>query len=115
MKQISILIMTVLLLSQVALAQTSSGQMTGVRRNIATVIFAGLGGAVLGLSTLSFYGEPQGHVSNIWLGLGAGLIAGTIYISAKDSNYSQMEIPTNPNQLQKHRSAPQFFVYNFDF
>lgn len=50
------------------------------RRGIATVIFCGLGGALLGLSTLSFYGKPQDHTSNIYGGLGIGLVAGLSYV-----------------------------------
>lgn len=51
-----------------------------LRRNAATIIFCGLGGAVLGLSTLSFYGKPQEHLGNIYVGLGVGLIAGSGYV-----------------------------------
>ena len=42
--------------------------MSGPRKQLATIIFAGLGGAILGLSTLSFYGRPQDHLENIALG-----------------------------------------------
>lgn len=115
MKKMAILLGLVLMLSQSAFAQNHSSQMPNMRRSVATVIFAGLGGAVLGLSTLSFYGEPQGHVGNIWLGLGVGLLAGTAYVSMNSDGYSQIEVPTNPNQRQRHRDAPQLFVYNFDF
>lgn len=62
-----------------ARAQGSS-ELPGVRRSVATVIFCGLGGAVLGLSTLSFYGKPQDHTGNIYAGLGLGLIAGVAYV-----------------------------------
>lgn len=115
MKKGLLLVTMVLFLSQTAFAQTNTSQMSGFRRNVATIIFAGLGGAVLGLSTLSFYGEPEDHVSNIWMGLGVGLIAGTAYVTTRDTNYSQLEIPTNPHQLQKHKNAPQIFAYHWDF
>jgi len=36
---------------------------------------------VLGLSTLSFYGEPQTKLSNIAIGFAFGIIAGTIYVT----------------------------------
>lgn len=45
-------------------------------------MFCGLGGAVLGLSTLSFYGQPEQHISNIYVGLAVGLLAGTSYVIA---------------------------------
>jgi hypothetical protein len=48
---------------------------------LATIIFAGLGGAVLGLSTLSFYGRPQDNLSNIAIGFAVGVIAGTTYVT----------------------------------
>lgn len=51
-----------------------------LKRNLATVIFASIGGAVLGLSTLSFYGHPQDHTDNITTGALLGLAAGTGYI-----------------------------------
>ena len=60
--------------------KTSTG---GPRRQIATIIFAGLGGAILGLSTLSFYGRPQDKLSNIAVGFAIGVIAGTAYVTYK--------------------------------
>lgn len=47
---------------------------------------AGAGGAVLGLSTLSFYDKPSKHISNIWTGAALGIIAGVIYVAF---NYAQ--------------------------
>lgn len=55
----------------------------GPRKQLATIVFAGLGGAVLGLSTLSFYGRPQDYLSNIGIGLALGIITGTIYVTYK--------------------------------
>lgn len=53
----------------------------GPRKQLATIIFAGLGGAVLGLSTLSFYGRPQDKLSNIAIGFAFGVISGTAYVT----------------------------------
>lgn len=61
------------------LAGPAEAQVSG-RRSVATVIFCGLGGAVVGLSTLSFYGSPQDHTGNIYTGLGLGLALGTAYV-----------------------------------
>lgn len=61
-------------------SKTSSA---GPRKQLATIIFAGLGGAVLGLSTLSFYGRPQDHLSNIAIGFAIGVITGTTIVTAK--------------------------------
>lgn len=76
-----ITIVCVLFWAQTVFAQSPA--VVGPRRQIATIIFAGLGGAVLGLSTLSFYGEPQEHASNIATGFGLGIIGGVAYVSYK--------------------------------
>lgn len=52
-----------------------------VKRTVATVIFSSLGGAILGLSTLPFYGEPQEHANNITAGALLGFIAGVGYVT----------------------------------
>lgn len=49
------------------------------RKQVTTIIFSGLAGAVLGLSTLSFYGRPQERLSNIAVGGAIGLIIGAGY------------------------------------
>jgi hypothetical protein len=51
----------------------------GPRKQITTIVFAGLAGAVLGLSTLSFYGRPQEKLSNIAVGFAIGVIGGAMY------------------------------------
>jgi hypothetical protein len=65
--------------------------MGGPRKQLATIIFAGLGGAILGLSTLSFYGRPQDYLSNIAIGFAVGIIVGTSYVTYKAA--------TNPQEL----------------
>jgi len=40
---------------------------------------AGLAGAMLGMSTLSFYGRPQDNLANIAIGFAFGVIIGTTY------------------------------------
>lgn len=63
--------------SQASSAQVESREF---KRGMATVLLSTLGGAVLGLSTLSFYSQPGDHVSNIPLGALVGLIAGSGYL-----------------------------------
>ncbi len=53
----------------------------GPRRQLGTIIYAGLGGAVLGLSTLSFYGRPQDKLANIAIGFAVGVIGGTAAVT----------------------------------
>lgn len=63
----------------------------GPRKQLATILFAGLGGAVLGLSTLSFYGRPQDKLSNIAIGFAFGVIVGTTFVTYKAA--------TNPSEI----------------
>jgi hypothetical protein len=98
---VTYLVFTCFLFSQVAFAQKaglpppdagqSSQKRFGPKRQAAIIIFAGLGGAVLGLSTLSFYGRPQDKLSNIAIGAAVGIIVGTIYVTYKAA--------TQPNEF----------------
>lgn len=64
---------------------TTRRHSSGPRRQLATIVFAGLGGAILGLSTLSFYGRPQDNLSNIAIGFAVGVIAGTTYVTIRSA------------------------------
>lgn len=55
----------------------------GPRRHLGTIVLAGIAGAILGLSTLSFYGRPQDKLSNIAVGAAIGIIGGTMYTTYK--------------------------------
>jgi len=80
--------------SQGALGSTGQEKakgLSGPRKQLATIIFAGLGGAILGLSTLSFYGRPQDKLSNIAIGFAFGVIGGTALVTFKAA--------TNPSEL----------------
>src|SRR6202000_2825400 len=57
----------------------ASGKGGGPKKQITIIVFSGLAGAILGLSTLSFYGRPQDKLSNIAVGFALGIITGTIY------------------------------------
>lgn len=116
MKKYFLILICSLFFAQATVAQTSStSSFSGVRRGLATVMFAGLGGAVLGLSTLSFYGEPQDHIGNIWTGLALGVIGGTAYVFAQSqrSASTALEI-ANPHPKVAMKSH-QFFQYTWEF
>ncbi len=117
-----------------ALAQTSSGSSSagetrstgGPRRQLAMIIFAGLGGAVLGLSTLSFYGRPQDNLQNIAIGFAGGVIVGTTFVTYRAAtNPSEFygTRPQNEDEVQitnraKAETAPlrtPTFAMTFDF
>lgn len=65
----------------------------GPKQQLATILFAGLAGAILGLSTLSFYGRPQDKLSNIAIGFAIGVISGTVYTTYQTATqpYSGLE------------------------
>lgn len=59
------------------------------KRDTAIVLFSAVGGGILGLSTLSFYGQPQEHTSNVGLGALIGLVGGVSYILWESSQRPQ--------------------------
>jgi len=115
-RKLIMLVLAFCFISQSSFAQTSSTSNNSVRRGVATVMFAGLAGAVLGLSTLSFYGEPQEHIGNIWTGLALGALGGAGYILSKSTNSANSDVmqwPTNPHQMA--RKSAKIALYSFDF
>ena len=66
-------------------ANAQETRFMGLRRSVAITVFAGVGGGILGLSTLSFYGNPQEHTGNITTGALLGVIGGVTYVSAKNN------------------------------
>ena len=70
-------------------------------RRLRTILLSGACGGTLGLSTLSFYGRPQDNLDNILLGMGAGIIIGTIYSTFKyaaDARQNAESPPPEPKQ-----------------
>ncbi|MBX2988164.1 MAG: hypothetical protein KF802_09725 [Bdellovibrionaceae bacterium] len=59
---------------------TSNETLRSWKRGTAIVLFAGVGGGILGLSTLSFHGQPQEHTSNITTGALLGVLGGLGYV-----------------------------------
>lgn len=74
-----VLTITIVLLNCSALPSLAQNN-KNIKRNVATVLFASLGGAILGLSTLPFYGEPQEHTDNISYGALGGFVVGMGYV-----------------------------------
>jgi hypothetical protein len=72
-------------------------ELTGTRKQLATIVFSGLAGAILGLSTLSFYGRPQDHLSSIAVGAALGVIGGAIYTTYKTATkpYESYDVAAN--------------------
>lgn len=53
------------------------------------VVGAGIGGAVLGLSTLSFVDKPSEHLKNVVVGGALGIITGVAIVSISQANKSR--------------------------
>jgi hypothetical protein len=111
-----VMICLVLLVSLQGSAQTAQGQNPpapaapvgeqkahtgGPRKQLATIIFAGLGGAILGLSTLSFYGRPQDYLANIPIGFAIGIMAGTALVTYRAATNPQELYGTRPQLEQE--------------
>lgn len=97
------------------LAQAEASQFFGVRRSVATIIFCGLGGAVLGISTLSFYGDPQNHIGNITTGLALGIIGGSVYVTTRDAMPLDPTTEFKMKNYNRAGSGPALFSMNWTF
>lgn len=104
-------IITVLLLvvSISTLAQAQVSTMNGFRRGFAIAAFAGIGGAVLGLSTLSFYGSPQEHTSNITTGFFLGVAGGLGYVVMESAQNSARPTYESYGLLENSRNHKPAF------
>lgn len=83
----------------------------GPRKHLSTIVFAGVAGAVLGLSTLSFYGRPQEKLSHIAIGAAIGIIGGAMYTTFKAATepkdfYSLRESGPNPEFWSLAQTSP---------
>ncbi|MDZ4662610.1 MAG: hypothetical protein SGJ18_13440 [Pseudomonadota bacterium] len=127
-RKVILLIFILLLFSNSTWAQSAgrSENTTGPRRQLATIIFAGLSGAILGLSTLSFYGRPQDRLSNIAVGFALGIFGGTIYTTYKAAAKPQEfygltgDFELKGNREEKEMSLGAHFqltpvIYHFSF
>jgi hypothetical protein len=80
MKKLFCVLLVMNVVFSTAYAQEEGDIIKNTQQDIAMVAGAGAAGAVLGLSTLSFYDKPSKHVSNIWTGAALGIIAGVVYV-----------------------------------
>ena len=112
---IAIVCSVLLVLSTVALPAHSQNASTeakppsgGPRRQLATILYAGLGGAVFGLSTLSFYGRPQDKLANIAIGFAIGVMAGTAVVTYGAATNPDEFYGTEPSGQEAWRYTPEF-------
>ena len=118
--------LVVLLVSTQSFAQNSnqSTSKIGPKKQLTMIFLSGLGGAVLGLSTLSFHGRPQDHLGNIAIGFAIGVVFGTVYVTyntaTKPKEYlgesiSPNYFTQNSRESMDFKPAPQFASYSFTF
>ena len=100
------------LFCEVGFSQEAQNRKAGPRRQLATIVFAGLGGAILGLSTLSFYGRPQDQLVNIAIGFAVGVIAGTTYVTIKSATSKDYYGSAEPLPEPKKFTVSPFVVNN---
>ena len=111
MKKLLAFTVVLCLISEVGFSQQEAQtRKAGPRRQLATIVFAGLGGAILGLSTLSFYGRPQDQLVNIAIGFAVGVIAGTTYVTIKSATskeyYEDKPATTSLMEQKKFTVSP---------
>lgn len=73
-------------------AQAAQGEediVASTQNDIMLIAGAGVGGAILGLSTLSFYDKPSKNLANIWTGAALGIIGGVVIVAISHANKSQ--------------------------
>ena len=75
-----------------AYAQQADDIMKNTQNDILLVAAAGAGGAILGLSTLSFYDKASKHISNVWTGAALGIIAGVIFVAYSSAQKGSEEL-----------------------
>lgn len=89
-----------------AFAQESEDDLIkNTQNDIMLIAVAGAGGAVLGLSTLSFVEKPSKHVSNIWTGAALGIIAGVIFVAYNSAQKGSEDLQSSVDFNSSERVA----------
>ncbi len=101
MKKILALLIAFQLMSAVAFAQGESEDdiVKNTQNDIMLVGGAGVAGAILGLSTLSFVDKPSRHISNVWTGAAIGVIAGVIWVAYNSAQRGQEDLQSDEASL----------------
>lgn len=90
---ISLVILSQLIVSPVMADEDDFVKNT--QNDIILVATAGVGGAILGLSTLSFTNEPSKHISNVWTGAALGVIAGVIFVAFNSAQKNSEDLQSS--------------------
>jgi len=108
-KLLALLLLANVFLGAPARAQNAGGDKEKspleAREAVGTVLLSGLVGGILGLSTLSFYSQPQDHIRNITLGAGAGMLISVIYLTVQAAG---TPIPVDEDKEEEESTAMIF-------
>lgn len=74
--------------------------------DLAIIVGAGAGGAILGLSTLSFYEKPKEHWKNITVGGALGVIAGVAVVVYLQATRNQTIV--DEEEEARFKANPEF-------
>jgi hypothetical protein len=101
-----VLLLLSLSFSSKSWAQTSPDDVVKqTQGDLLVVVGAGVGGAVLGLSTLSFYETPSKNISNVWTGAALGIIAGVIFVALSHAQKAQDDFTASKDFTTSDRFA----------
>lgn len=113
-KKIFLCLMMASLFARPSLGQQADGNssesLRSFKRGTAIVLFSAVGGAILGVSTLSFYGEPQKHTDNITTGALLGVLAGGGYVIWENTRH-----PESPRWSLTLREGSPAVAYQLNF
>ncbi len=73
----------------------SSGILDGAKSDMTLILALGAGGAILGLSTLSFVETPKDHLKNILVGGAIGIIIGVGVVAWRQATASKEYMGAN--------------------
>lgn len=76
--------------------------------DLAIIVGAGAGGAILGLSTLSFYEKPKEHWKNITVGGAIGVIAGVAVVVFLQATRNQTIVDEEDARLMPDKDFDYF-------
>jgi len=80
----------------------SAGNNLDARQAVATILLSGLIGGILGLSTLSFYKNPQDNIRNITWGAAIGMLASIAVLSVNAT--------VNPVSIEDGKNEARFMI-----
>jgi hypothetical protein len=99
-----IVFLTLITHLNVSAQSTEEDFIKNTQNDLMIVAAAGAGGAILGLSTLSFVERPSNHIRNVWSGAALGMIAGVILVAYNSAQKGSEELSASSgfNTLERN-------------